>query len=67
MTTLMLIVLLSGCTVSGRESAQVQQQNHLASAEKDAAPQYNISWTMHQNTPVPEDAEMIVYLKSYLM
>ncbi len=62
-TTLMLIVLLSGCTVSGRESAQVQQQNHLASAEKDTAPEYNISWTMHQNTPVPEDAEMIVYLE----
>ena len=47
----------SGCTFLNREGSQVQQRDHLASAEKDTAPQYTISWTMHQNIPVPEDAE----------
>lgn len=60
---LLLIVFTSGCTFLGRETAQVQQQDHLASAEKDTAPQYTISWTMHQNIPVPEDAEMIAYIE----
>ena len=60
---LLLLVFISGCTFLGRETAQVQQQDHLASAEKDTAPQYTISWTMHQNIPVPENAEMIAYIE----
>ncbi|MBB6634285.1 extracellular solute-binding protein [Cohnella thailandensis] len=30
-------------------------------ADLSSAPRYVISWTMHQNLPVPEDAEMIRY------
>ncbi len=61
--TSILIGLMSGCTVLNKETAQVQQQEHSASSEKDTAPQYTISWTMHQNIPVPEDAEMIAYIE----
>ncbi|NGZ76517.1 extracellular solute-binding protein [Saccharibacillus alkalitolerans] len=28
-----------------------------------SAPEYRISWTMHQNLPVPEDAEMVRYIE----
>ncbi|SDD73900.1 putative aldouronate transport system substrate-binding protein [Paenibacillus sp. CF095] len=60
---LLLLAFTSGCTFLNREGSQVQQQDHLASPEKDTASQYTISWTMHQNIPVPEDAEMIAYIE----
>lgn len=62
-TMLLLLVFTSGCTFLGREAAHVQQQDQLASSEKDTATQYTISWTMHQNVAVPEDAEMITYIE----
>ena len=32
-------------------------------ADLSSAPRYVISWTMHQNLPVPEDAEMVRYVE----
>lgn len=61
--TSILIGLMNGCTFLNREGSQVQQQDHLESPEKETVPQYTISWTMHQNIAVPEDAEMIAYIE----
>ncbi|MDU7472344.1 MAG: hypothetical protein E7L01_03140 [Paenibacillus macerans] len=50
----------SGCgTPPGNLSAAVDIQEKKASV----TPQYKISWTMHQNLPVPEDAEMVRYVE----
>lgn len=62
-TTVTSILFISGCTILGEEVTQAQQQKNVASSQKGTAPLYNISWTMHQNTAVPEDAEMITYIE----
>lgn len=62
-TTVILIVCMSGCTVLGGQGTQLKQQNPAEEPKKDTEPPYTISWTMHQNTPVPEDAEMITYIE----
>lgn len=63
-TTLFLIIFTGGCSVSEQAGNQAQPQNHAASSRKTAAaPSYTISWTMHQNIPVPEDAEMLAYVE----
>ncbi|MNM15434.1 Lipoprotein LipO precursor [compost metagenome] len=52
--------LASGCEMmSGNLSGAQKAQSSSASA----APRYTISWTMHQNLPVPEDAVMVRYLE----
>lgn len=66
MLMLMLPLVLNGCSVPEKEGASLSLQqppSSSASAEKDTAPRYTISWTMHQNEAVPEHAEMIVYLE----
>ncbi|CAM4474607.1 extracellular solute-binding protein [Paenibacillus typhae] len=55
--------LLSGCDLRGvtdvnRSSASAQQPAADGSADSPA-PGYTISWTMHQNLPVPEDAAVV--------
>ncbi len=62
-TTVILVICLSGCSVLGEQRTQMQQHNPAYESEKDTEPPYTISWTMHQNTPVPEDAEMITYIE----
>jgi len=62
-TTVILVICMSGCTVLGEQRAQMQPHNPADEFEKDTEPPYTISWTMHQNTPVPEDAEMITYIE----
>jgi len=62
-TTVILAICMSGCTVLGGPGVQVKQQKHAEKPEKDTEPPYTISWTMHQNTAVPEDAEMITYIE----
>ncbi|MCM3207275.1 extracellular solute-binding protein [Paenibacillus illinoisensis] len=62
-TTVILVTCMSGCTVLGEQRTQMQHHNPANESEKDTEPPYTISWTMHQNTPVPEDAEMITYIE----
>ncbi|MCM3781563.1 extracellular solute-binding protein [Neobacillus mesonae] len=64
-TTLTFVVFISGCAVLEEEGTQAQQQEYSSSShkDKDTAPLYTISWTMHQNAAVPEDAEMITYIE----
>ncbi|WP_434748756.1 extracellular solute-binding protein [Paenibacillus amylolyticus] len=62
MTTALLTVLgviLGGCSLLTGPSAMVESQpDGTASSLTDKA-QYHISWTLHQNLPVPQDAEML--------
>ncbi|NMO94954.1 extracellular solute-binding protein [Paenibacillus lemnae] len=48
---------------AGSTSAGAERQNSADSAASDdsaaAGPRYTISWTMHQNLPVPVDAELV--------
>lgn len=54
------LVMVSGCEIrSGRLSAVKETQ----ATDSPSVPRYTISWTMHQNLPVPEDAEMIRYVE----
>ncbi|NUU76052.1 extracellular solute-binding protein [Paenibacillus xylanilyticus] len=62
-TSLVLIVFISGCADIGEQGPQVQLPNHVENSEKETEPRYTMSWTMHQNAPVPEDAEMIAYIE----
>jgi len=50
------LALLVGCARNADGSKE------QAAAQEDS-PKLNISWTMHQNLPVPEDAEMIRYVE----
>ncbi|MCI3922851.1 extracellular solute-binding protein [Paenibacillus sp. TRM 82003] len=52
-----LAVFVSGCTV------RAQPPSVAADSTGNAEPSYTISWTMHQNVAVPEDAEMIQYIE----
>lgn len=62
--TLLIAVIVSGM-VSG---CQIKPGN-LSAAEELESPaasgssQYTITWTMHQNLPVPENAEMVRYVE----
>ncbi|CAH1220514.1 Lipoprotein LipO [Paenibacillus auburnensis] len=57
---LLVLGLISGCArLQDWRSAAQEPPNAPASA----APRYTISWTMHQNLPVPEDAEMVRYVE----
>jgi len=62
---MILVVFISGCTVLWEEDATIVQQSLSATetAKNEADPLYTISWTMHQNTAVPEDAEMLEYIE----
>lgn len=59
--TAIVLGMVSGCgTPPGSNlSAPKNVQEESASV----APQYKISWTMHQNLPVPEDAEIVQYVE----
>lgn len=55
----MMGVILGGCNLLTGPSAMVDsQEGSTLSPLKDKA-KYHISWTMHQNLPVPQDAEML--------
>lgn len=55
-----LLVVVSGCEMqSGNLTAAEQLQDPIASGK----PLHTISWTMHQNLPVPENAEMLRYVE----
>ncbi|WP_150269817.1 ABC transporter substrate-binding protein [Paenibacillus tepidiphilus] len=54
--------LMSGCDMQGRLSA-AQEPPQGASTPAADAPDYTISWTMHQNLPVPEDAVLVRQLE----
>ncbi|MFC0216557.1 ABC transporter substrate-binding protein [Paenibacillus chartarius] len=52
--------ILSGC---GIQSGLLYAADEGHAQAASAAPQYRISWTMHQNLPVPENAEMVKYVE----
>lgn len=55
-----MISILSGCDLPlGHKTTTDKQEADSASPK----PRYHISWTMHQNYPVPEDAEMLKYVE----
>ncbi|WP_340020589.1 extracellular solute-binding protein [Paenibacillus sp. FSL K6-1096] len=68
---LLLLILISGCSgssalpsVSGQETQNTSASaSASASAAPDPAPEFTISWTMHQNLPVAEDAVMVQKLE----
>ncbi|WNS43164.1 ABC transporter substrate-binding protein [Paenibacillus sp. MMS20-IR301] len=52
-------LILSGCgTEAGNPSAAGEQ-----APASSVTSRYSISWTMHQNLPVPADAEMVQYVE----
>ncbi|WP_019909166.1 extracellular solute-binding protein [Paenibacillus sp. HW567] len=51
---------LSGCSLPLGQQAATEQQRATPTS---APPLYHISWTMHQNLPVPKDAEMLKYVE----
>lgn len=58
---LLVLGLISSC---GRlPSDRLSAAQESLDAPASAAPRYVISWTMHQNLPVPEDAELVRYLE----
>ncbi|MHA7966327.1 extracellular solute-binding protein [Paenibacillus sp. CAU 1782] len=62
--SILIAVFISGCSVADKDGSPLQQSLHTA-PPKEAAnePAYTISWTLHQNAPIPEDAEMIKYIE----
>ncbi|WP_440114771.1 extracellular solute-binding protein [Paenibacillus sp. QZ-Y1] len=56
--------ILGGCSLLplGQKATAEQQRVDSAHSKLEKAP-YHISWTMHQNLPVPEDAEMLKYVE----
>ncbi|WP_166242625.1 extracellular solute-binding protein [Paenibacillus turpanensis] len=58
LTLVLVMGFVSGCEMKSRLMSPIDQE-HLASVP----PPYQISWTMHQNLPVPENADMIRYLE----
>lgn len=55
-----MISILGGCDLPlGQKTTTDKQEADSASP----TPRYHISWTMHQNVPVPEDAEMLKYVE----
>ncbi|WP_238654456.1 extracellular solute-binding protein [Paenibacillus piscarius] len=63
---LILFALISGCSgpPASLSSAPDQEQQDTSASESASAvpapaPGFTISWTMHQNLPVPEDAVMV--------
>jgi putative aldouronate transport system substrate-binding protein len=64
-TTLLAALLLSivcGCSAESGPASDVEQRQNPEASE-DGTPRYHISWTMHLNLPVPEDAEMVRYVE----
>ncbi|QOS81865.1 extracellular solute-binding protein [Paenibacillus sp. JNUCC31] len=52
-------VVLGGCDLlSGTRAIAERQQGEMIDTDAGIA-KYHISWTMHQNVPVPRDAEML--------
>ncbi|MDO7907691.1 extracellular solute-binding protein [Paenibacillus sp. JX-17] len=59
LVTAILAAVLSSCD-RGMPSGSLSAEAKLPhAAPASAAPRYSISWTMHQNLPVPANAEMI--------
>lgn len=59
-TVWVLAFILSGCrTEAGNPSSSGEQV-----PPSSVTPRYSISWTMHQNLPVPADAEMVQYVEN---
>ncbi|MBB6019544.1 putative aldouronate transport system substrate-binding protein [Paenibacillus sp. JGP012] len=57
----MMSVVLGGCNLLSGPSAIVESQEGSTSTASSLTEKakYHISWTMHQNLPVPQDAEML--------
>ena len=55
----MMGVILAGCNLLSAPSAMVESQEENAVSPHIETPEFNISWTMHQNLPVPQNAEML--------
>ncbi|WP_430160490.1 extracellular solute-binding protein [Paenibacillus algorifonticola] len=56
LTAVVCLSIVSGCETSSSQLSAAQQLQSPASSD---APLHNISWTMHLNLPVPDDAEMV--------
>lgn len=57
---LLVLGLVSGCD---GQLAPLSAADEPQDTSGSAAPKYTISWTMHQNLPVAEDAEMVRYVE----
>ncbi|WP_339847636.1 extracellular solute-binding protein [Paenibacillus sp. FSL W7-1088] len=55
----MMGVVLGGCNLLTAPSAIVESKQGSALSPLTPKAKYHISWTMHQNLPVPQDAEML--------
>lgn len=61
LVVVLMTVFSSACGTQEEKSKDTQGSNHPAASVEDK--RYKISWTMHQNEPVPENAEMIKYIE----
>jgi putative aldouronate transport system substrate-binding protein len=62
-TALIAVVLLGIVCGCDMRSGQLSNSEKLQAPLSSSIPRYNISWTMHLNLPVPEDAEMVRYVE----
>ncbi|WP_028609828.1 extracellular solute-binding protein [Paenibacillus harenae] len=61
----LMVAVLAGIVVGGYAGISMfpSEAEHLQAPATSGAPGYDISWTMHQNLPVSEDAEMVRYVE----
>ena len=52
-------VIVAGCNLLTEPSAVVETELSSTSSPLSGKAKYHISWTLHQNLPVPQDAEML--------
>lgn len=52
--------IVSGCEMGPNKTSAADEPQGSAASSR---PRYHISWTMHQNLPVPENAEMVRYIE----
>ncbi|MDT0124830.1 extracellular solute-binding protein [Paenibacillus sp. RRE4] len=52
-------VILGGCNLLTGPSAVVESELNGTPSSPSGKAKYHISWTLHQNLPVPQDAEML--------
>ncbi|RED55983.1 extracellular solute-binding protein [Cohnella lupini] len=59
---ILFVVFVAICGCEARPGSLSNSEHRQSSVPSDS-PRYNISWTMHLNVPVPEDAEMLKYVE----
>jgi putative aldouronate transport system substrate-binding protein len=62
-TVLIAVIILGMVSGCGVKSSNLPDTEALQQTAPSADRKYTISWTMHQNLPVPEDAEIVRYVE----